>query len=95
MLADAYNRIGDSYLNRRQFNEAKQYYSRSEGLDAGTGDYALYQQALVAGLQKNYQQKVNLLNNLESRYPTSPYVVNALYEKGYADAVAIKAFISD
>ncbi len=82
LLADAYNRIGDSYLNRRQFNEAKQYYSRSEGLDAGTGDYALYQQALVAGLQKNYQQKVNLLNNLESRYPTSPYVVNALYEKG-------------
>ena len=54
LLADAYNRIGDSYLNRRQFNEAKQYYSRSEGLDAGTGDYALYQQALVAGLQKNY-----------------------------------------
>ncbi len=82
LLADAYNRIGDSYLNRRQFNEAKQYYSRSEGLDAGTGDYALYQQALVAGLQKNYQQKVSLLNNLENRYPTSPYVVNALYEKG-------------
>ncbi|MBR3014858.1 MAG: tetratricopeptide repeat protein, partial [Bacteroidaceae bacterium] len=82
LLADAYNRIGDSYLNRRQFNEAKQYYSRSEGQDAGTGDYALYQQALVAGLQKNYQQKVSLLNNLENRYPTSPYVVNALYEKG-------------
>ncbi|MBR3717388.1 MAG: tetratricopeptide repeat protein, partial [Bacteroidaceae bacterium] len=34
------------------------------------------------GLQKNYQQKVSLLNNLENRYPTSPYVVNALYEKG-------------
>jgi len=82
LLADAYNRIGDSYLERRQFDQAKQYYSRSEGMQAGTGDYALYQQALVAGLQKNYQQKINLLSNLESKYPASPYVVNALYEKG-------------
>lgn len=82
LLADAYNRIGDCYLNRRLFSEAKQYYSRSEELGAGTGDYSLYQLALVAGLEKNYQQKVSLLNSLESKYPTSPYVVNALYEKG-------------
>jgi TolA-binding protein len=82
LLADAYNRIGDSFMERRQFEQATSYYNRSQNLDAGTGDYSLYQQALVAGLQKNYQQKINLLNNLESKYPNSPYVVNALYEKG-------------
>ena len=82
LLADAYNRIGDSFMERRQFEQATNYYNRSQNLDAGTGDYSLYQQALVAGLQKNYQQKISLLNNLESKYPNSPYVVNALYEKG-------------
>jgi len=82
LLADAYNRIGDSYMQRRQFEQAKQYYNRAESLNAGTGDYSLYQLALVAGLEKNYQQKANLLSNLESKYPQSPYVVNALYEKG-------------
>lgn len=82
LLADAYNRIGDSYLNRRQFEQAKQNYTKSESLETNTGDYSYYQLARVAGLQKDYRQKINLLNNLESKYPSSPYVVNALYEKG-------------
>jgi len=82
LLADAYNRIGDSYLNRRQFEQAKQNYSKSESMGSNTGDYSYYQLALVAGLQKDYNQKINLLNNLESKYPSSPYVVNGLYEKG-------------
>jgi TolA-binding protein len=81
-LADAYNRLGDCALEARRFDEAKQYYTRSESMNAGTGDYSLYQLALVAGLQKDYAGKVNLLNRMESRYPSSPYVINALYEKG-------------
>lgn len=82
LLADAYNRIGDCYLNNRQFEEAKQYYTLAEKQATVGGDYAYYQLALVAGLQKNYNQKVQLLNELAKRYPQSPYNVNALYEKG-------------
>lgn len=81
-LADAYNRIGDCYLHVRRFDEAKQYYAKAEGLGTPAGDYSYYQLALVAGLQKDYNGKITLLNQLATKYPNSPYAVNALYEKG-------------
>ncbi len=81
-LADAYNRLGDCCLQGRRFGEARQYYATAEKLDMPTGDYSLYQQALVAGLQKDYGGKVNLLDRLAARYPQSAYATNALYEKG-------------
>lgn len=37
---------------------------------------------MVAGLQKDYNGKVSLLDRLASKYPHSPYAINALYEKG-------------
>lgn len=81
-LADAYNRIGDCNLHVRRFDEAKQYYTKAENLGTPAGDYSFYQLALVAGLQKDYNGKVSLLDRLASKYPNSPYAVNALYEKG-------------
>lgn len=82
MLADAYNRVGDSYLNNRNYTEAKQFYSLAESLSAPSGDYSFYQLALVSGLQKDYAGKITILNRLLGKYPSSPYVVNAIYEKG-------------
>ncbi|MDE6347277.1 MAG: tetratricopeptide repeat protein [Bacteroides sp.] len=81
-LADAYNRIGDCNLHVRRFEEAKQCYAKAENLNTPAGDYAVYQLALVYGMQKNYTEKVNMLNRLAAKYPNSPYAVNALYEKG-------------
>lgn len=81
-LADAYNRLGDCSLHVRRFDEAKQYYTKAENLGTPAGDYSFYQLALVAGLQKDYTGKVSLLDRLASKYPNSPYAVNALYEKG-------------
>lgn len=81
-LADAYNRLGDCCLQGRRFSEARRYYATAEKLDMPTGDYSLYQQALVAGLQKEYGTKVNLLDRLAARYPQSAYATDALYEKG-------------
>ena len=81
-LADAYNRIGDCYLHDRLFDDAANAYRRAESLQTAAGDYALYQQALVSGLQKNYDGKVVLLDQLAQKYPQSPYNANALYEKG-------------
>ena len=51
-------------------------------MQAPSGDYSYYQLALVAGLQKDYPGKVSLLNQLAEKFPSSPYVVDALYEKG-------------
>lgn len=74
--------MGDCHMNARRFSEAAACYARAENLNTPVGDYACYQLALVAGLQKNYNEKVSLLNRLAARYPRSPYAVNALYEKG-------------
>ena len=78
----AYNRIGDCHLHVRRFDEAKQYYNKAENMGTPAGDYSFYQLALVAGLQKDYDGKVALLNRLSGKYPSSPYAINALYEKG-------------
>lgn len=82
VLADAYNRIGDCYMHVRRFDEASRYYTRAENMGTSSGDYSYYQLALVAGLQKDYDGKIALLERLASKYPDSPYAVNALYEKG-------------
>lgn len=81
-LADAYNRIGDSYLNSRSFEEAKHAYAQAESMNTPSGDYSFYQLALVSGLQKDYSGKITLLNRLAGKYPNSPYAISALYEKG-------------
>ena len=81
-LADAYNRIGDCYLDVRNFDEAKHYYSQAEAMNTPSGDYSFYQLALVSGLQKDYSGKITLLNRLAGKYPASPYAISALYEKG-------------
>ena len=82
VLADACNRIGDCNLHVRRFDAAKEFYTRAEQMGAASGDYSFYQLALVAGLQKDYNEKVSLLDRLASKYPDSPYNINALYEKG-------------
>ena len=81
-LADAYNRIGDCYLDVRNFDEAKHYYSQAEAMNTPSGDYSFYQLALVSGLQKDYSGKITWLNRLAGKYPASPYDISALYEKG-------------
>lgn len=82
VLADAYNRMGDCSMYARRFDEAKQSYTKAESLGTPAGDYSYYQMALVTGLQKDYAGKIALLERLASKYPDSPYAVNALYEKG-------------
>ena len=82
--ADACNRIADCYLQSRRFAEASQYYTQAENLGTASGDYSLYQLALVAGLQKDYNGKIALLGRMAGKYPQSPYNVNTVYEKGRA-----------
>ena len=82
--ADAYNRIGDCYFYNREFTTARKNYAKAVLTDQSAGDYALYQDAFVAGLQKNYAEKVLLLDQLMQKYPSSQYLDNALYERGRA-----------
>ncbi|MDR1682510.1 MAG: tetratricopeptide repeat protein [Candidatus Symbiothrix sp.] len=96
-LADAYSRLGDCAFDQRQFKEAENAYAESFRLQPESGDYALFQQAYVLGLQKDYQSKVNLMDKLAKDFPASLYLPDALYEKGRAlvllkrspDAIAV------
>lgn len=81
-LADAHNRLGDCNFYARNFPAAQQDYAEAEKLDPSLGDYSLYQEAFVLGLQKDYIGKIHFLNKLIAQYPTSQYIDDALYERG-------------
>lgn len=82
--ADAYNRLGDCRFYARQWAAAQACYAQASAVDRTAADYALYQQAFVRGLQKDYAGKVSDLDKLLSGYPDSQYADDALYERGRA-----------
>lgn len=83
-LADSYNRIGDCSFYARRFADAQQDYSKAVQLEPSLGDYSLYQEAFVLGLQKDYLGKIHVLNKLIGEYPSSQYQDDAYYERGRA-----------
>ena len=83
-LSDAYARLGDCYFYRRQFNDAENAYNQAVSINPSMGDYALFQKAYVLGLQKDYTGKIAQMDRLITDYPESPYLTDALYEKGRA-----------
>ena len=84
MVADAYNRIGDCQFYERGFDEARQSYAKALQVEPGLGDYSLYQEGYVKGVQRDYVGKIQSLNDLITKYPKSQYIDDALYEQGRA-----------
>jgi TolA-binding protein len=83
-LADAYSRLGDCYFYNRRFSEAQKAYDQAITTVPSAGDYALYQKGMVLGLQKDYKGKIAQMDNLIANYANSPYIADALNEKGHA-----------
>lgn len=82
--ADALNRIGDCYLNMRNYDEANANYVKAKATDHTMGDYSMLQQAYIEGLRGNYDKKVEIINQMNAEYPTSSQSAKALYEQGRA-----------
>ena len=80
--ADAYNRMGDCHFYVRDFDAARKSYAKAVETEPALGDYSIYQEAFVKGLQKDYTGKIQLLNKLITDYPKSQYIDDALYEQG-------------
>lgn len=80
MYSDAVVRTADCYFADRKYSKAIQYYQLIIDKQINGGDYALYQQALIYGVQGNASEKVNKLRTLEKNYPKSPYIDDAVYE---------------
>jgi TolA-binding protein len=81
-FADAFNRIGDCLFYNRQFAEAETNYSRAVELQPSSADYALYQKGFVLGLQRDYSEKIRMMDRVINEFPASQYVDDALFERG-------------
>ncbi|MDR1223377.1 MAG: tetratricopeptide repeat protein [Tannerella sp.] len=81
-FADAFNRIGDCLFYDRRFTEAETNYSRAVALQPSSADYAVYQRGFVLGLQRDYDEKIRMMDRVINEFPASQYVDNALFERG-------------
>ena len=84
LRADTYNRIADCHYYNRDFAKAETFYSKALALGTANGDYAVYQQAMMRGLQGSQSDKIALMDELVAKYPQSAYAPKALYEKAQA-----------
>ena len=81
---DAYIRTADCYFMNRDYTRANAMYANVIKFSWPAEDYATFQQAVIAGI-KNPGEKINLLNTMNRKFPTSSLVTDANMEiaKGY------------
>lgn len=82
VLGDAVLRAGDCYFKTGQYNEAIANYNETINQKYEGFEYALYQKAMIKGLQNNPTDKIVALDNLVEKYPNSRYTDEALYQLG-------------
>ena len=84
MLTDAYNRLGDANYYQKHWAEAMEAYGKALELQPTKGDYPLFQMAVIDGYTGRFADKVARLEQMESRFPTSALMPDALLEKAEA-----------
>jgi len=82
LLPDAELRIGDCSFQLRNYTGALDNYDDVIDTKSTGSDYALYQKAIILGLQNNDDEKINVLQQVITNYPSSRYVDDALFEEG-------------
>lgn len=70
---DAYVRMADCHFMQKNYSTAKSMYQNVINLGLSQGDYALYQVALINGIN-NPAAKIKTFNTLTERYPESDLV---------------------
>lgn len=81
VVADAHARVGDCYYYSSQFDRAADSYDTAYSLNPATGDYPLFQKAMMRGLTRDYRGKIELLDELVAKYPTTGMHPSVLLEK--------------
>jgi TolA-binding protein len=76
---DAYVRDADCYYMNRDFKTALNMYNKVLDYSWPSSDYATFQKAMVAGVN-NGNEKINLLNGLIRKFPSSGLVTDANME---------------
>jgi TolA-binding protein len=70
---DAYLRNADCHYMLRDFSKANAMYAKAIDYSWPAADYALYQQAMIAGISKP-AEKIRILNAFERKYASSELV---------------------
>ncbi|MFI5187847.1 MAG: tetratricopeptide repeat protein [Chitinophagales bacterium] len=76
---DAYIRTADCYFMNRDYVKSNTMYGSIIKFSWPAEDYATFQQAMIAGI-KNPNEKINLLNTMNRKFPTSSLVTDANME---------------
>ncbi|MCX6274021.1 MAG: tetratricopeptide repeat protein [Bacteroidetes bacterium] len=84
---DALLRIADSFFMIGDRSNAADYYSQAIDNKAQSSDYALYQKAVILGIQNKTSEKVTTLQKIFNQYPKSIYFDDALYEAANASLI--------
>ena len=77
-IVDATIRVADCYFMNLDFVQAADNYKTAISFNKLDVDYCLYQKALCDGLTKNYNEKIEALKKIESKFPASNYLSAAL-----------------
>jgi TolA-binding protein len=80
VIADAYNRLGDTRYYASDFDGAVTYYDKSYKLNPSAGDYSLFQKGVMKGYARNHKGKIEDLKQLQVKYPTSTLIPDAMLE---------------
>jgi len=84
ILPDALLRAGDCSFMAKDYDAALANYSEIISARKTGTDYALFQKGMIMGLQGRMEDKVAALQMIETNYPASLYLDDALYEIGTA-----------
>lgn len=82
VLPDAMLRAGDSHLKKNNYSKAQEYYNIAIEKKYPNFVYALFQNAVISGLQGNRSEKLAALKNIADKYSDSDYADDALLEMG-------------
>jgi TolA-binding protein len=77
---DAYLRSADAYFMNKNYSQAQNMYRNVMSSNLPSADYALYQTAIISGAANRTTEKINQLQSIEQRYPTSSLIPDANLE---------------
>lgn len=91
LRGDALVRLGDIELSTSGRSvEAIKHYNEANRLTSGGSAEALYRISSVYGQRGEYREQISIINELEAKYPESPYLPNLVYDKGRAEMLTGK-----
>lgn len=81
LRSDARARVADALYASTDYSGAAAEYAEAYALNPSAADYALFQQAIMEGLQRNHRAKITRLGTFAEQFPTSALRPDALLEK--------------